>query len=148
MCYDEARGVFGLAADPRLDPQVIEALARQPVRLGEDAAGLAGLRRGRGADRGHRSGGLTTRSTRSRASRAIRALLAVPLLREDELIGALVLCRESTPGAFTAETIDLVQTLADQSALAIQNARCSTSSSRRAGSSRRRAGTSRSSSPT
>ena len=39
-----------------------------------------------------------------------RALLAVPLLREDSLVGALVLCRKA-PGAFAAETVDLVQTL-------------------------------------
>ena len=50
-----------------------------------------------------------------------RALLAVPLLREDSLVGGLVLCRK-TPGAFASETVDLVQTLANQSVLAIENA--------------------------
>jgi len=45
----------------------------------------------------------------------------VPLLREDELVGALVLCRKA-PGAFAAETVELVQTLANQSVLAIENA--------------------------
>jgi signal transduction histidine kinase len=50
-----------------------------------------------------------------------RALLALPLLREDSLVGALVLCRKA-PGAFAADTVSLVQTLANQSVLAIENA--------------------------
>jgi signal transduction histidine kinase len=50
-----------------------------------------------------------------------RAILAVPLLREDSLVGGLVLCRKA-PGAFAAETVELVRTLANQSVLAIENA--------------------------
>ena len=41
----------------------------------------------------------------------------MPLLREDSLVGGLVLCRKA-PGAFAAETVDLVQTLANQSVMA------------------------------
>ena len=51
-----------------------------------------------------------------------RALLAVPLFREDRPIGALVVLRRAT-GAFPKETVDLLQTFATQSTLAIQNAR-------------------------
>jgi signal transduction histidine kinase len=51
-----------------------------------------------------------------------RALLAVPLLREDRLIGGLVV-RRRAPGQFQKETVDLLQTFATQSTLAIQNAR-------------------------
>ena len=51
-----------------------------------------------------------------------RALLAVPLLREDHIIGGLVVNRKA-PGDFSPETIDLLNTFATQSALAIQNAR-------------------------
>jgi signal transduction histidine kinase len=51
-----------------------------------------------------------------------RSLLAVPLLREDRLLGGLVVNR-SIPGAFPAEAVDLLKTFATQSALAIQNAR-------------------------
>src|SRR5262249_22173083 len=47
---------------------------------------------------------------------------AVPLIREDHLIGALTMNRK-TPGEFPPETIQLLQTFATQSALAIQNAR-------------------------
>jgi signal transduction histidine kinase len=51
-----------------------------------------------------------------------RALLAVPLLREDLLLGALVVSR-SSPGPFAPEVVDLLKTFATQSAVAIQNAR-------------------------
>lgn len=51
-----------------------------------------------------------------------RALLAVPLLHDRRIIGALVVQRKA-PGKFERETIDLLQTFAGQSAIAIQNAR-------------------------
>jgi signal transduction histidine kinase len=52
----------------------------------------------------------------------VRAVLAVPMVREDRLIGCLGVAR-NRPGAFPAETIELLRTFATQSALAIQNAR-------------------------
>jgi signal transduction histidine kinase len=51
-----------------------------------------------------------------------RALLAVPLLREDRVIGGLIVNRKM-PGDFPPEVVDLLKTFATQSALAIQNAR-------------------------
>ena len=51
-----------------------------------------------------------------------RALLALPLLREDRLIGGLVV-RRKTAGEFPAPVVDLLQTFAAQSVLAIHNAR-------------------------
>ncbi len=115
--------VFRLQATHELDPD-----ARRGDHpsgrsgLAKARSGSAGLRRRRGADPRHR---------RRRPGYALydvirkpgyRALLAVPLLREDSLVGGLVICRK-TPGAFAAETVDLVQTLANQSVLAIENAR-------------------------
>ncbi|HEY8693472.1 MAG TPA: GAF domain-containing protein, partial [Chloroflexota bacterium] len=52
----------------------------------------------------------------------MRAALAMPLLLEDKVLGAIMV-RRKTPGAFPEETVDLLQTLASQSAIAIQNAR-------------------------
>jgi len=52
----------------------------------------------------------------------VRAILAVPMVREGQLIGCLAVTRNQ-PGDFPAETIDLLRTFATQSALAIQNAR-------------------------
>jgi signal transduction histidine kinase len=51
-----------------------------------------------------------------------RAVLALPILREQHLIGGLVVRRKS-PGAFPPEVIERLQTFAAQSALAIQHAR-------------------------
>jgi GAF domain-containing protein len=52
----------------------------------------------------------------------IRAILAVPMVREDRLIGCLAVTRNH-PGEFPAESVELMRTFATQSALAIQNAR-------------------------
>jgi two-component system NtrC family sensor kinase len=51
-----------------------------------------------------------------------RSLLIIPLLRPDHIVGALVV-RRKTPGELPQSTIDLLQTFADQSVVAIQNAR-------------------------
>ena len=50
-----------------------------------------------------------------------RAILVVPLLRPGEIVGTLVV-RRKQPGEFSKSTIDLLETFADQSVLAIQNA--------------------------
>jgi len=51
-----------------------------------------------------------------------RAVLFVPLLRADQIVGALVV-RRKEPGEFPQHTVNLLETFADQSVLAIQNAR-------------------------
>ena len=51
-----------------------------------------------------------------------RSMLAVPLVREDRILGALVVRRRRT-GEFSGEIKELLETFASQSALAIHNAR-------------------------
>jgi GAF domain-containing protein len=51
-----------------------------------------------------------------------RAILAVPLMREDRAIGAIVLWRTEAR-AFTDKQVALVKTFADQGAIAIENVR-------------------------
>ena len=51
-----------------------------------------------------------------------RARMIVPLLGANRIVGALVV-RRKAPGEFPKRTVDLVQTFAAQSVLAIQNAR-------------------------
>jgi len=50
-----------------------------------------------------------------------RSMMAVPVLRGDSIIGALVV-RRRTPGDFSAETAEFLQTFASQSAMAVYNA--------------------------
>jgi signal transduction histidine kinase len=51
-----------------------------------------------------------------------RALLVMPLLRPDRIVGALVV-RRKQPGEFPKNIVDLLDTFAAQSVVAIQNAR-------------------------
>jgi GAF domain-containing protein len=57
-----------------------------------------------------------------RGPRTFRALLAVPVTVEDDLLGAVVVCR-TDPKPFSDEHIALLQTFADQAAIALTNAR-------------------------
>jgi len=50
------------------------------------------------------------------------SMLAVPVLREGKIVGVLVV-RRKAPGGFSAEITAMLQSIADQSALAILNAR-------------------------
>ena len=52
----------------------------------------------------------------------IRSVIAVPLLRDEHVTGALVI-RRKVAGEFAPSTVRLLQTLASQSVLAIENAR-------------------------
>jgi len=52
----------------------------------------------------------------------LRSVLVVPLLRAEQILGALVMRRRAA-GEFPAPTVRLLETFAAQSALAIQNAR-------------------------
>jgi GAF domain-containing protein len=56
------------------------------------------------------------------ATVGFRAMLVVPLLREEKIIGSLVIYRR-IPGEFNKQTTNLLLTLAAQSSIAIQNAR-------------------------
>jgi signal transduction histidine kinase len=118
--WDDEAHAFHIAATHELDEAVVRTLTERPVRLGEGAIGRAGLERRAvqipdiDCEPDYTLYDLIRRP-------GYRALLAVPLLRDETLVGGLVLCRK-TPGAFAAETVELVQTLANQSVLAIENA--------------------------
>ena len=121
--YDEATEAFLLRAEKGMEEELVQARRASRILKGEGAVGrlaethepvqiaditAEGAYHGRLKDVLLRTG--------------VRSLLAIPLLRENRIIGGLVVNRK-TPGAFAPEIVDLLKTFATQSALAIQNAR-------------------------
>jgi GAF domain-containing protein/CheY-like chemotaxis protein len=121
--YDERSEAFELRATDNLDEEIVALARRTPIPRGE---GVLGRMAATGEpvqipDIG-REGGYRSPLRDVLLRRGMRALLAVPLLREDHLIGGLTVTKK-TAGEFPPEVVDLLTTFANQSALAIQNAR-------------------------
>jgi len=121
--YDEAKEEYFLHSSEGLPPELEAALRATPMRKGEGALGRTALTRQpvQFADVGDESG-YQGHVRDLLVARGLRALLVVPLLREDHLLGGLVVNRK-TPGPFDPQVTALLQTFATQSAIAIQNAR-------------------------
>jgi len=51
-----------------------------------------------------------------------RSLLCLPIFRQTKLIGALYLENNLTPGAFTPERLAVLEMLASQAAISLENA--------------------------
>jgi GAF domain-containing protein len=122
--YDEAKQEFHLRASQRMEDEVVEALRATPVRLGQGATGQAATTRAPvqfpNILEQRESTATTVRPIVARLG--YRSVLAVPLLREGKIMGALTVWRKEV-GDFSPEVVNLLQTFATQSALAIQNAR-------------------------
>ena len=121
--YDETREEFYLHATDRLPDELVEVLRATPIRKGEGALGRLAIT-GEPVEIHDIAvePGYPTRLREIRIRSGHRSVVAVPLLREDHLLGALAVSR-TTPGEFAPEVIALLKTFATQSALAIQNAR-------------------------
>ena len=120
--FDAATQEFAPAGGPRAERRPDgrdPADAAAPGRGGDRPGGGAP---GAGADPRRPGGERPTRSSRVMERAGYRALLAVPLLREDRIVGGLIV-RRRAPGPFPATVVELLQTFASQSALAIHNAR-------------------------
>ena len=119
--YDARREIFEPRAHESLEAEIVQELVTTPIRRGQGVTGrvadtltplqLPDIRVGEQ---------ILVRDFLIRAG--YRALLAVPLAREGHLLGALTVFRK-TPGEYAANVVELLQTFATQSALAIQNAR-------------------------
>jgi GAF domain-containing protein len=122
--FDENFQEFHLTATHRLEKELIEALQEQPIRLGEGAIGKAVVLRSpvQIPDALNDPEYSLERLRTGLAQFGHRSILAVPLLREQQIIGGLVVLRNES-GSFSQEVIHLLQTFAAQSVLAIQNAR-------------------------
>ena len=122
--YDEAIQEFHLRASYQMEEELVNAYRATPLRLGQGATGraaetktptqIADLRQEQE---------FATRGMRPILSRlGYQSLLAVPLLLEQKIMGALTIYRRQT-GTFAPAVVNLLQTFATQSVLAIQNAR-------------------------
>jgi PAS domain S-box-containing protein len=120
--YREESQDFILRATHGMQDELIKALRENPVRLGEGAVGRAAVDRVPIAFSDIEAGEYEPRLRSLMAYSGFRAILNVPLLREDRIVGGLSVCRTS-PGEFSPQVVDLLQTFATQSVLAIQNAR-------------------------
>jgi signal transduction histidine kinase/ActR/RegA family two-component response regulator len=121
MEYSERERGFVVRSVYRTEPAVVERL--RSVRIGLDETLV-----GRAATEGRPIavtdlGTLTTLDPHLQTlfDAGWRSLVALPMLREGQIIGALVVRRKRT-GDFSEETVDLLETFASQSAVALLNA--------------------------
>jgi GAF domain-containing protein len=122
--YDEASQEFHVRASHRTEEELLEVLRATPIRLGEGVSGQAALQRAPVEvadifdDRQYQVTRIRSIFTRL----DYRSALGIPLLLERRILGVLTVWRRE-PGSFAPETVNLLQTFATQSVLAIQNAR-------------------------
>ena len=118
--YDEATKEFRQRATYGMDEELIAALQERRIRIGDPGIGQAAR------DRAPLQMADLQKEPPSEILEVVlragyRAVLILPLLGADRILGAL-LVRRKRPGEFPKQTIDLLQTFAAQSVLAIQNA--------------------------
>jgi signal transduction histidine kinase len=119
--YDEKKSEFGLRSTYGMDDTLIATIKERHIRITDAGIGQAAAQRTPVAIADVRD--QPPSDIFDLVMRAgFRALLVVPLLGAERIVGALVV-RRKQPGEFSKQTIDLLQTLAAQSVLAIQNAR-------------------------
>jgi adenylate cyclase len=119
--FDEASQEFQMRASYGMDDAIVAEIKGRHIRMGETVVSRAVLQRKpvQIYDLQHDpSSPVLDVIVRA----GFRGHLTVPLLGADRIVGALVV-RRKEPGEFPESTIDLLQTFAAQSVLAIQNAR-------------------------
>jgi GAF domain-containing protein len=118
--FEDANQGFRLRATYGLDEKVAAELRDSHIRIGETAITEAVEQRLPIQIPDVQAHPLATLDVIIRAG--FRALLIVPLLSPGAVVGALVV-RRKQPGEFPKSIVELLQTFAVQSVLAIQNAR-------------------------
>src|SRR6202165_296401 len=118
--FNEANQEFRLRATYGMDDTIIAAIRDRHIHIGETAIGRSVEQRRPIQIPDVQNDPSSVLDVIVRAG--FRALLTVPLLGPDRIVGALVV-RRKEPGEFSKSTVDLLQTFAAQSVLAIQNAR-------------------------
>jgi signal transduction histidine kinase len=118
--FEESHQEFRLRATHGMDSAMIAAIRDRRIGAGETAIGKAAAERTPIQIPDVLKETSLVLDIVARAG--YRAVLIVPLLRPGEIVGTLVV-RRKQPGEFAKSTVDLLETFADQSVLAIQNAR-------------------------
>ncbi len=118
--FDPAEQVFVPKAAVGMTENRIARLRERRIRIGETYLGRSAVERAPVRISDVQQDPSTPEA--KELLQGIHAVLAVPLLREDKVIGGLVIRRRSE-GAFEDATVKLLQTFAAQSVLAIANAR-------------------------
>src|SRR5262245_47938746 len=122
--YDEESEEFHLRGSHQIEKEFVETLRASPIRLGGGPLGRAASSRVsvEVTDILDEREYAAVRFRPLLGRLGYRSLLAVPLLREEKIMGGLTIFRRTT-GSFPPEVVNLLQTFATQSVLAIQNAR-------------------------
>jgi PAS domain S-box-containing protein len=121
--FDEASQSFHARAAHQVSPEHLEVVRAGRFRLGEGAVGRAGMSREpvQVADTQAEWQLIPAHVRAIHAREGTRSLLAVPLVREGQLLGGLVIQRHEL-AAFSPEVVATLQAFATQSVLAIHNA--------------------------
>ena len=122
---DEAAGEFVHRASYRLPDELLATIDRNRPRLDSDTAAGRAARSGAAvqvADIATAEDAAMPGTLDVLRNAGFRSLIFVPLVREQRTVGMLVI-RRKEPGEFPHPAVDLLQTFASQSVLAIQNAR-------------------------
>src|SRR5262249_43455757 len=119
--FDEERKEFRLHSTYGMTETMIAAISGQHIGLGHGNVGAATAKR-KPVQVPDIRDEPTAPVNEIILREGYRGILVIPLLRPDHIVGALVV-RRKAPGEFPQSTIDLLQTFADQSVVAIQNAR-------------------------
>src|SRR5262245_51439364 len=122
--YDEPTQLFQLRASYQMEEELVEAYRAAPSRLGVGTSGRAAATRMpmQVVDLINEREYAAAPTRPILARLGYQSLLAVPLLLEQRIMGALTVYRREA-GSFAPEVVNLFQTFATQSVLAIQNAR-------------------------
>ncbi len=120
MEYDEHARSFIVRATYQTEPTVIDRLRSIRIELGATLVGRAARERKPLAVTDLDAVDLDAH-LRILQQSGWRSVLAVPMLREGQIVGALIVRRKRT-GSFSAEIVQLMETFASQSTLALLNA--------------------------